>query len=208
MGKGLKPKEYKRFTPAPIETDSTLDVVLSMAVDSLKSGRPAAYPETEQGFEDFKAAVIDYFVFVKRSNEDSEHDKKLIADIEGLCTFIGITRVTLLSYEKNRGEEWQTFIKQAKTAIVAIKKQLIFNQQIPPIIGIFDLVNNTDYYRNSSEFKLTAEAKEPERKVLRADELPIFLGDPSEREAWERERAKENKALLPELTDNKNESEV
>ena len=107
----------------------------------------------------------------------------------------------------NRGEEWQTFIKQANTAIVAIKKQLIFNQQIPPIIGIFDLVNNTDYYRNSSEFKLTAEAKEPERKVLRADELPIFLGSPEEREAWEREKAKENKALLPELTNKEKESE-
>lgn len=113
----------------------------------------------------------------------------------------------MLSYEKNRGEECQIFIKQAKTAIVAIKKQLIFNQQIPPIIGIFDLVNNTDYYRNSSEFKLTAEAKEPERKVLRADELPIFLGSPEEKEEWERERAKKNKALLPEFLDNEKESE-
>lgn len=176
MEKGLKPKEYKRFTPEPIETDSTLDVVLSMAVDSLKSGRPAAYPETEQGFNDFKTAVIDYFIFVKRSNEDSEHDKKLIADTEGLCTFIGITRVTLLSYEKNRGEEWQTFIKQAKTAIVAIKKQLIFNQQIPPIIGIFDLVNNTDYYRNSSEFKLTAETKEPPKSPAIPEEIAAKYG--------------------------------
>lgn len=168
MKNDLKPKEYKRFTPEPIETDSTLDVVLSMAVDSLKSGRPAAYPETEQGFNDFKAAVIDYFSFVKSSNANSEHDKKLICDTEGLCTFIGITRQTLLSYEKCRNEQWQTFIKQAKTAIVAIKKQLIFNQQIPPIIGIFDLVNNTDYYRNSSEFKLELEAKQQERTSISA----------------------------------------
>lgn len=171
--KMITQKKYKRFTPAPIETESALDVVLSMAVDSLKAGRPATYPDTDEGFDSFRQTTIDYFSFIRESNE-KEHDKKLIADVEGLCTYLGITRVTLWTYEQNRPGRWSDFIKQAKNAIVAIKKQLIFNQQIPPIVGIFDLVNNTDYYRNSSEFKLEVGAA-PKKEASKT--LPILKED-------------------------------
>lgn len=160
----LLPKAYKRFTPEPIETDSALDTVLSMATDSLKAGRPPTYPETAQGLADFKENVIGYFNFLKQNNESEKTDKKLIPDVEGLCVFCGITRVTLLSYEKSRGSEWQTFIRQAKEAITACKKQLIFNQQIPPVIGIFDLTNNSGYI-NSSEFKLQAQTDEKQARI-------------------------------------------
>ena len=54
MKNELQPKPYKRFEPEPIESDSTLDAVLNMTIESLKMGRPPAYPETEAGFSDFK----------------------------------------------------------------------------------------------------------------------------------------------------------
>ena len=56
-------------------------------------------------------------------------------------------------------------------------------------------------WSNEQEFKFGA-IEEPERKVLRADELPIFLGTEEERAEWEKRNN-----ILPELTDNEKESE-
>ena len=127
MKNELKPKEYKRFTPKPIEADSTLEAVLNMTIESLKQGRPPAYSDTEQGLEEFKQTTIDYFQYVKDTNVNPDIEKMLVPEIEALCTFFGITRATLLTYEKQRGSSWQNFIKQTKNAIAACKKELAFN---------------------------------------------------------------------------------
>lgn len=149
----IKQKEYRRFTPEPIGANNTLDAVLNMTIDSLKQGRPPAYPNTEQGLEDFKQTTINYFQFVKETNANPDIEKMLVPDIEALCTFLGITRATLLTYEKQRDSSWQDFIKQTKNAIAACKKELAFHQQIPPVIAMFDLTNNHSYV-NSSEFRI------------------------------------------------------
>lgn len=165
MKNELKSKEYKRFTPVPIEADSTLEAVLNITIDSLKQGRPPAYPETEQGFEEFKQTTIDYFEYVKSINANPDINKMLVPDIEALCTFLGITRATLLTYEKQRDCNWQDFIKQTKNAIASCKKELAFHQQIPPVIAMFDLTNNHGYV-NSSEFRIEPISdKAPERHL-------------------------------------------
>ena len=153
MKNELKPKEYKRFAPEPLGANNTLDAVLNMTIDSLKQGRPPAYSDTEQGLEEFKQTTIDYFQYVKDTNANPDIEKMLVPDIEALCTFLGITRATLLTYEKQRGSSWQDFIKQTKNAIAACKKELAFHQQIPPVIAMFDLTNNHSYV-NSSEFRI------------------------------------------------------
>lgn len=164
MKNDIQSKKYKRFTPEPIETDNSLEAVLNMTIESLKIGRPSAYPETEQGLEDFKQTTIDYFQYVKDTNANPDINKKLVPDIEALCTFLGITRTTLLTYEKQRNSSWQDFIKQTKNAIAACKKELAFHQQIPPVVAMFDLTNN-HHYVNSSEFKVEAISdKAPERQ--------------------------------------------
>lgn len=78
MKNELQPKEYRRFTPEPIGADNTLEAVLNTTIESLKQGRPPAYPETEQGLEDFKQATIDYFQYVKDTNANPDIDKKLV----------------------------------------------------------------------------------------------------------------------------------
>ncbi len=69
--------------------------------------------------------------------------------------------------------------------------------------GVIFWLNNKENTRwsNEQEFKFGA-IEEPERKVLRADELPIFLGTEEERAEWEKRNN-----ILPELTDNEKESE-
>ncbi|MDE7200877.1 MAG: DNA-packaging protein [Lachnospiraceae bacterium] len=171
MKNELKPKEYKRFTPKPIEADSTLEAVLNMTIESLKQGRPPAYSDTEQGLEEFKQTTIDYFQYVKDTNANPDIEKMLVPDIEALCTFLGITRATLLTYEKQRGSSWQDFIKQTKNAIAACKKELAFHQQIPPVIAMFDLTNNHSYV-NSSEFRIEPISdKVPERHLSLEEQI-------------------------------------
>lgn len=165
----LEPKQYKRrFEVEKINPDD-LGAVLDMGIASLQ-GRPAKYPDTAEGMQQFKSTVLDYFRYVQKCNQD-EREHNLIPDVESLCVFLGITRNTLLSYEKSRGPEWTDYIQKAKNLITATKKQLIFRQKIPAVVGIFDLCNNSDYV-NSSEFKLSAPTETDKNKSLAASELP------------------------------------
>ena len=166
----LLPKKYKRrFEISEIDSDD-LEAVLDMGISSLKSPKPR-YPETPEGLEMFKQATFDYFEYLQKCNKDDGRENKLIPDVEGLSVFLGITRRTLLNYEKERGIEWKDFIERAKDLITASKKQLIFRQKIPAVVGIFDLTNNSGYV-NSNEFKLIPEQSGTKVKALPAEELP------------------------------------
>lgn len=171
MKNELQPKEYKRFTPEPIGTDNTLDAVLNTTIESLKTGRPPTYPDTPQGLEDFKQATIDYFQYVKDVNANPDIKKKLVPDIEGWAVFTSLTRRTILTYEKQRGEDWKNFIEQVKNAICAAKKELAFHSQIPQVVFMFDACNNHSY-TNTSEYKIEAISdKAPERHITLEEQV-------------------------------------
>lgn len=153
----------------PIIADD-LNAVLDMSIRSVKLGRPAAFPETQQGLNDFKEASISYLEHIREVNNNPNNDNKLIPDVESWATYLGTTRKTILMYEKNRNSEWQEFIELIKGSITACKKQLAYRQKIPTVLAIFDLCNNSNYI-NSSEFKLVPEAPQ-EKRFLTSDQLP------------------------------------
>lgn len=165
----LQPKKYKRFVAKPIEADNTLEAVLNITIESLKIGRPPAYQDSEAGLSEFKENTIAYFQYVKDTNANPDIEKMLVPDIEALCTYLGITRQTLFTYERQRGSSWQDFIKQTKNAIAACKKELAFHQQIPPVIAMFDLTNNHSYV-NSSEFRIEPISDKAPEKHLSLEE--------------------------------------
>lgn len=152
---------------------SDLDAVLDMSIRSVKLGRPAAFPDTQQGLNDFKEASISYLEHIREVNNNPDNDNKLIPDVEGWATFLGTTRKTILMYQKTRDDGWKEFIELIKGSITACKKQLAYRQKIPTVLAIFDLCNNSDYI-NSSEFKLVPEAPE-EKRILTCDQLPQFI---------------------------------
>lgn len=147
-----------------------LNSVLDMSIRSIKLGRPAKFPDTEQGLQDFKEASIDYLQYVRETNNSPENENHLVPDIESWATFLGTTRKTIAEYERNRSSEWQEFIGLIKGSITACKKQLAFRQKIPTVLALFDLTNNSGYV-NSSEFRLQAEPLQT-NKALTAEELP------------------------------------
>lgn len=153
----------------PVEAND-LTAVLDMAVMSLKKHkcRAAKYEDTEQGLQTFIDRSIEFLEYVNRTNQDSNLDKKIIPDVEAWCVYLGITRMSLSRYS-HRSAKWSEVIEQIKSAIMAAKKQLALTYKIPPMIFVFDAVNNHGYV-NSSEFKLKAEKSEAD-VLLSADEI-------------------------------------
>lgn len=169
-------KEYKRKGYAPDLSDSdNISAVTEILLETVKAGRPPAYPETEQGLEEFKQNTMAYINHVQAINSGDDDSKKVIVDIESWACYLGTTRATIATYERTRNDDWKQFIAVVKNGIAAVKKEAAFHGQMQPMIAVFDLANNHSY-KNTNEFKLEVNAENDERKVLSAKELPK-LGD-------------------------------
>ena len=138
----------------PLETnDTTAILTMAIEVSTARMGRPAEYPNTKKGLDDFINKTIDFFQYLNATNSNPDLDRRLVPDIEAWACYCGITRQTIWTYEK-RGSEWREVIEYYKGVIQATKKQLALNYKIPPAVFIFDSCNNAGYV-NSNEFKLT-----------------------------------------------------
>lgn len=162
-------KEYKRKGYAPDLSDcDNISAVTQILLETVKAGRPPAYPETEQGIEKFRKKTLEYINHVQGINSGDDDSKKVIVDIESWACYLGITRATIASYERTRNNDWKQFIAVVKNGIAAVKKEAAFHGQMQPMIAVFDMANNHDY-KNTNEFKLNVSPSEDERKVLPAD---------------------------------------
>lgn len=157
MASNKEIKPYKnKGTCEPIATDD-MTAILTLTIDASvqRLGRPSEYPNTTEGLQSFIDKTIDYFEYVNTVNANPDLERKLIPDIENWAVFLGVTRMTINTYE-HRNPEWRDTIAYYKNAIASVKKQLALNYKIPPMVAVFDLVNNHNYV-NSNEFKLTAQ---------------------------------------------------
>lgn len=162
-------KEYKRKGYAPDLSDcDNISAVTQILLDTVKAGRPPAYPETEQGLEEFRQKTLGYINHVQAINGGDDDSKKVIVDIESWSCYLGITRATIATYERTRNSDWKQFIAVVKNGIAAVKKEAAFHGQLQPMIAVFDMANNHDY-KNTNEFKLNVSTSEDDRKVLPAD---------------------------------------
>ena len=154
----------------PLETDD-MTAILDMAIEvsAARMGRPAEYPATAAGLENFIHKTIDYLEHVNAINANPDLESKLIPDIENWAMYLGITRQTVWVYEQ-RGGDWGACISYYKNCIAAVKKQLAMNYKIPPVVALFDLTNNHAYV-NSNEFKLTTGTPDEDKGKKIADEV-------------------------------------
>ena len=142
-----------------------MEGISNMIITAYKNlgGRPAEYPDSEEGLERFREKTIEFFEHVAAVNEQSGLEKGLIPDIELWCSWLGITRQTVFNYENKRGTVWRENIAMVKNMIASYKKQMALHYRIPPMVMAFDFCNNHQYV-NTSEFKITAETNNPETK--------------------------------------------
>lgn len=96
---------------------------------------PGGRPPKFTNVDDLQLLIDNYFNEIENSDE--------IADIEGMCMRLDISRETLNQYQQK--EEFSDAIKRAKTKIFQIKKQMAMKGRLNPIIFIFDAKNNHNY---------------------------------------------------------------
>lgn len=91
---------------------------------------------------------IDYIDYIK---EAAGRGVDLIPDVEGFCTFAGISRKRFL--ELGKKTELYELTQQILTAIAAAKKQRALSGGINPVILAMDL-NNNHGYTNTNNTKI------------------------------------------------------
>lgn len=150
---------YNKGSAELLEPDD-LTALTQLAVSSLKEhgGHVAKYENSQAGLEQFVQKSVSFFEYCNEINASLEPQQRLIPDIESWCCFLGITRQTLMKYTK-RNQQWSEAIEMIKEHIGMAKKQLGMRNRIPQMVLAFDLVNNHGY-RNTNEFRITAEPKQ------------------------------------------------
>ena len=149
---GAYAKRYSKTDTEPGKA-ADLEAILDVSIDQIekrKQGRPPVYPDTDDGLIQFFEDTRKYFEYIKDAN--SVNEEKLVPDIEGWYSFMGVTKQTILNYER-RSPVWEEAIEYIKQNILAAKKQLAFRFKIPPVVYLNDVSNNHGYL-NTSEFKL------------------------------------------------------
>lgn len=152
---GVRKQSYRRFQEGrdyeATETEQTqalCDVFLKgfLQIEETESGgeveRKGGRPRKLESVEEFKEIAEKYILYIRDRAADGV---RLIPDIEGFCSFAGISRDTLNDWERTRPGEYSDTIKKFKTCIAAYKKQLAFAGKIPAIVFATDFNNNHGY---------------------------------------------------------------
>ena len=162
----FKRKQGEGFDVLPMTGDDVSDI-LQLAIDTAQKQGVTRYEDTGRGLEAFMQRSIQYFEFIKTQNEtaDSEGSARLIPSIESWSVFMGLSRMTILTYEKQRGDDWKDAIAYIKGAIQACRSQLADRGKIPVIAHIFSAVNSLSGYANTSEIKVTAIPETEEKRL-------------------------------------------
>ena len=171
---GQKPK--KQNQALPIETDD-MTASLNIVISSIRKsgGRPCKYEADADGLERFREKTLEFFEYVNEINQNPEIENKIIPDIESWAVYLGTTRKTILDYAR-RSDEWQETIELYKNAIASVKKEMAFHYKVPPMFSVFDLANNHSY-KNTSEFKIEAQAVEQKEAVRKPEEIIQMYGN-------------------------------
>lgn len=162
----FRQKEYKRkqganggFNAERARGDD-IESVLTLAIETAEGNKIHGYSNDDAGLSEFKRQSIDFLEFLREQNNNGG---SLTPTVESWCTYLGISRVTLMNYEHKRSESWREYISYMKNVLMACKTELASKGKIPPIVYVFDATNNGSQYYNTSEFKLT---KTPDAEVI------------------------------------------
>lgn len=187
---GVRKQSYKRFKAGrdyeEIETAQAV-ALCEMMLDGFR----AATKEAEKGkggrprkletVGEFREIAENYINYIK---ERALQGVRLIPDVEGFCSFAGISRDTLNDWERTRPGVYSDTIKILKNNIAAYKKQLAFNGEIPPIVFATDFNNNHGYTQAAQKIDLNV-GKQAQELPTAADivqRLPVEMSgkDPAD----------------------------
>ena len=148
-----------------------LESLLTLAVQSARGNGICKYPHTAEGLALFKEKSVRFLEYIRAQNRiaDDEGKRRLVPSIEAWACYCGISRQTILEYQKQRSQDWRDFVIWMKNTIQGCKAQLAICGKVPPVVYIFDSVNNAGYV-NTSEVKVSPIEDSP--AILASTESP------------------------------------
>ena len=135
----------KKRTEAKKMIGNELFATYELARRNMLRGRRGGHAPVYETADDLREAIIEYWDFMQDQNEKGN---PIIPDVEGLCTFLGVSRRVMSMWERGdrrAGAGFQEVIEQAKNDIATCKKQLGLAGVIPPIVLALDMNNNHGY---------------------------------------------------------------
>lgn len=158
--RGVRIQTYRRFKEGiDYEALDKKDmVVLSDSIlENVREHRRArkiGQPRKYETVDEFYDVVEQYIQYIIDANVDGV---RLIPDVEGLASFMGISRDTLNRWENvDRLGEYSDAIKMVKNQFAYAKKQLALRGKIPPIVFATDFNNNHGYTQKIEQTTLAA----------------------------------------------------
>lgn len=143
---GVRLIEYDRFQRGvdyQPTTGTELEEMYTIARENMEKFRDGGSMAKEyQTPEDLQNAIIGYWSYLQKNARDGI---PVMADLEGMCAFIQVSRRCLLNWERDDYKGFRATIEQAKNDIAACKKQLGQQGKIPPLVMAMDFNNNHGY---------------------------------------------------------------
>ena len=130
-GKGIPPME-----------GNELLATYALAKRNMKRRKDGTSAPKYETVEELQEAIIGYWDYLEEANRNGN---PLIPDVEGLATFLDVTRLTLMAWERSDRPGFAETVAQAKNDIAACKKQIGQQGKIPPIVMAMDFNNNHGY---------------------------------------------------------------
>ena len=171
---GVRIQAYRRFKQnvdyIPADCD-TMIAMVDVELQKRKQGRPPKIATIEE----LDGAIMAYWQYIK---DCAERGVALIPDVEGLASFMRISRETLNEWERSNYRGFSATIKEAKNAIASMNKQLAKQGKIPPIVFATDF-NNNHGYTQKQEIQLAppqdplASVTDPEERRKRIEAAVI-----------------------------------
>ena len=159
--RGVRIQVYRRFKEGEdyeaVQPDEMIALTQNILdnLDAIDEAERIGRPRKYETLAEFKEIVRGYINYIRDANVDGV---KLIPDIEGLCAFMGISRETLIEWEKTRSTEYSNAIKRVKNQLAFFKKQLALKGKIPALTFATDFNNNHGYTQKQ---EVTVRPKNP-----------------------------------------------
>lgn len=125
-----------------------------MCVCLVKDNMPAGRPKIFDNAEDMKNAIKAYFISCQDPDDENKYIRPLT--ITGLANSIGMTRESLLNYEKD--DEFFLTIKEAKSKVEQFVEEYLFTGR-NQTGAIFNLKNNYKGWKEKTEQDITSDGK-------------------------------------------------
>lgn len=141
--RGIKINKYPvNGKEVPPMDGNELTATYALAKRNMERRRRGMVHKRYDTVEELQDAIIEYWEYLDKANKNGT---PLIPDVEGLATFLDVTRGKLIQWERGKDPAFAETVAQAKNDIAACKKQIGQQGKIPPIVMAMDFNNNHGY---------------------------------------------------------------